>query len=120
VRHTRTIGNSRPSSEGLSSGPTAEQLAVIPSVELANTRSIGALPGVAALAAGLTSSCGGEHGPAIAEQPGEGSLPGGPGSPPIAFDVAAVIRGHDISTVDGQANARHDFRVWDLVERMRP
>jgi hypothetical protein len=50
---------------------------------------------------------------------GLGSPPG-LSSPAVAFEVAAVLCGHNITSKTGVENARHDFHVWDLVERMRP
>lgn len=46
--------------------------------------------------------------------------PPGLSSPAVAFEVAAVLCGHNIESELGKANARADYKVWDLVERMRP
>lgn len=96
MRHTRAIGDPAPSTDGASKSPAASYIAVV-----TNARSVvdaGAVEG----AAGLAS-------------PGSS-----PAVPPIAFDVAAVLCGHNIHSEVGVENARHDYRVWDLVEQVRP
>lgn len=35
---------------------------------------------------------------------------------PTDFDVAAQACGHDTTTIIGAENARHDRRVWDLLD----
>lgn len=40
--------------------------------------------------------------------------------PPIPFELAAVLCGHDPLTVTGASNARRDFHVWDLVNGVTP
>lgn len=32
------------------------------------------------------------------------------------FDIAAAVCGHDTSTTVGAENARHDRRLWDLLD----
>jgi hypothetical protein len=34
----------------------------------------------------------------------------------LSFADAAELCGHDTRTREGAADARHDFRVWDLVD----
>lgn len=37
-------------------------------------------------------------------------------SAPSDFDLAAAVCGHDTTTVDGASAARHDYRVWDVLD----
>ena len=65
--------------------------------------------------------------PAPSPSGGEGA-PDGPGltnpgkalrSAAITFRFAAVVREHNVADSEiGLANARHDYRVWDLVEQI--
>lgn len=32
------------------------------------------------------------------------------------FDLAAMACGHDTTTAAGRSGARHDYRVWDLLD----
>jgi hypothetical protein len=34
----------------------------------------------------------------------------------VDFDIAAAVCGHDTTTAIGAENARHDHRVWDLLD----
>lgn len=35
--------------------------------------------------------------------------------PVPSFELAALLRGHDLTSAGGAEDARHDYRVWDLV-----
>lgn len=35
---------------------------------------------------------------------------------PSDFDFAAELCGHDTSTATGASDARHDHRVWDVLD----
>lgn len=37
-------------------------------------------------------------------------------SVPSDFELAARVCGHDTTTWVGAENARHDYRVWDLLD----
>lgn len=64
-------------------------------------------------AAELAPRLRGEGAPADAGLHFPAKAPRSSGTP---FTRAAALRGHDTRTVVGSANARHDYRVWDLYD----
>lgn len=63
-------------------------------------------------AAGLALRFRGEGAPDDADQTSAKA----PRPAALPFEFAAVLCGHNPTTTGGAADARHDFRVWDLVQ----
>lgn len=114
MRRCRAIGDSRGSSEPLSSASIFSYTPVV-TARLFDVADLGDVERASGRAAGLAGTAfPGEGGPADTALCAA-KAPRSAGDP---FDLAAVLCGHDPLTEVGRADARRDFRVWDLLEAM--